>query len=453
VKFRDYESLQNIAEEAVRQALRFGADQADALLISEDELRITTRKGEVELVKRSGGKSLGLRVFADHQSAMVSSSDLQLSTVSNLASDALAVARQTSPDPLAFLPERPQYRELPLIEKWLDPEGLSLSVDRAIELASATEKAAMNADSRIRNSDGGSFAGSETTACYANSHGFSGTFPRSLFSLSAAPIAEDKGTMQRDYWYSVACFRDRLSSPEEVGTRAAARALRRLGAKKVASCEVPVVFDPLTAATLIREICDAISGAAIFRKASFLTDRLGQAIASPGVTLLDDPTLAEGLGSRPFDGEGLLTHPLSPVRDGILESYLLDTYSARKLGAQTTASAVRGASSAPSPGPSNFFLKPGTLDPGALIASVRRGLYVTGLIGFGVDLVSGNYSRGAVGLWIESGELTYPVEEITIAGNLGSMLQQIEAVANDLLWMGPVSSPTLKISNMTVSGK
>ncbi|MBI4456340.1 MAG: TldD/PmbA family protein [Acidobacteria bacterium] len=445
--------LQETAEEAVRQALRYGADQADAVLLSEKGFQVTTRNGEVESLKQAGSKALGLRVFLDQRTAMVSTSDLALVTVESLVQEALATAGHTSSDAFVSLPEPELYRDLPFTQDWLDIEGLEIPPATTIALAAAAETAARNLDRRIQNSEGATFSDSEIVWCYANSYGYSGRFPSSIFSLSTTPIAVEDGMMQRDYWFSVSHFLNKLNSPQEVGETAARRALRRLGARKVSTCEVPVVFDSLTAASVIGEICNALNGAAIYQKASFLADRLGDLIASPRVTLLDDPTICQGLGSRPFDGEGLLTKPVSLVQEGKLENYLLDCYSARKLGLRPTANAFRSIATPPTPGPSNFYLKAGAAAPQDLIASVKRGLYVTELIGFGVDIVSGDYSRGAVGLWIEGGEAVYPVEEIIIGGNLNTMLQELELVANDLEFRGPIASPTFKISRMTVSGK
>ncbi|MFA5028950.1 MAG: metallopeptidase TldD-related protein, partial [Candidatus Methylomirabilota bacterium] len=244
-----------------------------------------------------------------------------------------------------------------------------------------------------------------------------------------------------------------LQPPEEVGREAARRALRRLGARRVATARVPVVFDPEMAAGLLRSLGGAVSGGAIYREASFLAGKLGTRVASPLLSVVDDGRMPGGLGSRPFDGEGLPTRRTVVIRDGILQSYLLDTYSGRKLGMASTGNASRGFASPPTAGPTNVCILPGPHAPEEIIRSVARGLYVTELIGFGVNLVTGDYSRGAAGLWIEQGELAYPVEEITIAGNLGEMLERIEMVGDDLAWRGTIASPTLKIAEMTVAGR
>jgi PmbA protein len=259
--------------------------------------------------------------------------------------------------------------------------------------------------------------------------------------------------MQQDHWYSIARYRDRLDSPEEIGRLAAQRALRRLGARRVKTCEVPVVFDPLAARTLIKHVFDAVSGDAIYRKRSFLVGQIGEAVASQNVTIVDDARLIGGLGSSPFDDEGVSTQLTSVIENGILRSYLHTAYTGRKLGARPTGSGSRTGSGNISVGPTNFYLKPGRLSAEAIIGSVKSGLYVVELIGFGVNTVTGDYSRGVTGLWIEDGKLTYPVQEVTIAGNLRQMLRDIEMIGSDIAFMGSVASPTLKIRNMTLSGE
>jgi len=267
-----------------------------------------------------------------------------------------------------------------------------------------------------------------------------------------APVARTNGSMQRDYWYSTQRKFSRLEAPQAVGRRAAERALRRLGARKVSTREVPVVFDPEISATLLRHLSAALSGYSLYKGASFLVGKLGERIASELVSVVDDGTIPGALGSKPFDGEGLPVNKRTVVERGVLKSYLLDTYSGRKLGLPSTGNASRSVGEPPGVSPTNFFLTPGSHSPEQIVASVDEGLYVTELIGFGVNLVTGDYSRGAVGLWIEKGKLAYPVEEITIAGNLKEMLCNIEMVGNDLELRGRIAAPTVKISRMTVAG-
>ena len=270
--------------------------------------------------------------------------------------------------------------------------------------------------------------------------------------LFRSPVAQTNGSMQRDFWYSTQRKFALLEAPEAVGRRAAERALRRLGARKIATREVPVVFDPEISATLLRHLSSALSGYSLYKGASFLAGKLGERIASELVSVVDDGTIPGALGSKPFDGEGLPVGKRRVVERGILKSYLLDTYSGRKLGLPSTGNASRSIGEPPGVSPTNFFLAAGSHSPEEIVASVEEGLYVTELIGFGVNLITGDYSRGAVGLWIEKGKLTYPVEEITIAGNLKEMLGNIEMVGNDLELRGRIAAPTIKISRMTVAG-
>ena len=328
-----------------------------------------------------------------------------------------------------------------------------MSTETQIELARQAEGAAMAADKRITNSEGAEFDSSSGLVILANTRGFLGEYRSSHFSVSVSPIAtEDSTAMQRDYWYAVQRRFSRLESPESVGREAARRAVRRLGARKLSTRRTPVIFDPETAGSLLGNLCSAVSGHALYKGASFLIGRLGTRLAPEFVTVYDDGRRPGGLGSRPFDGDGLPTRKTTVVDSGMLSSYLLDTYSGRKLGMSSTGNASRAVGESPTAGPTNFYLAPGTASPEEIIRSVRAGLYVTELIGFGVNMVTGDYSRGVAGQWIENGEMTYPVEEITIAGNLKQMLADIEMVGNDLEFRGRIASPTIKIREMTIAG-
>ncbi|HLI03663.1 MAG TPA: metallopeptidase TldD-related protein, partial [Terracidiphilus sp.] len=292
----------------------------------------------------------------------------------------------------------------------------------------------------------------------ANSRGFAGSYRTSYVGVSAAPLAVDEsGQMQRDGWWSSARSLALLEPPESVGAEAARRALRRLGARRVPTQRVPIVFAPETARSLIGSLFEAVSGDAIWRGASYLAGKLGQTIAAPSVTIVDDhlmllPTGAGGFGTSPFDGEGLPSRRTVVVEKGVLRSYLLNSYAARKLGMKSTHNASRGLAGAPGVGAGNLYLEPGAQAPEQLIGDVKQGLYVTSLMGFGVNTVTGDYSRGATGLWIENGQLTHAVEEVTIAGNLGEMLRNVTAIGNDLIFRGAVASPTLRIDGMTIAG-
>jgi len=287
-----------------------------------------------------------------------------------------------------------------------------------------------------------------------NSHGFVGEYRRSYCSVAAIPIAQDeKGNMQRDFWFSVARSLAKLESAEEVGKVAAQRTVRRLGARKAKTAHVPVIFDPMVSASILEHIFEGVNGDSVYRGASFLAGKLGQKIAGDTVTVIDDGTMPGGFGTAPFDGEGIPTRRKLVIENGVLKSYLLNTYTAKKLGLETTANASRGLAGTPGIGPGNYFLQPGARTPKQMIADVKEGLYVTEFLGHGANLVTGDYSRGASGLWISGGELTYPVEEITVAGNLKEMFFHISEVANDLEFRGSVAAPTIRIDGLTVGGE
>lgn len=442
----------NLVHDLLHQATQRGATAGDVLLVDNTSFEVEVRFGEVDKVQNAHRKRLGLRLFFGQRSATTSTSDFTEASLRQLLDDTCALAQAMAADPVAGLPDPSDtISNIPDLQLW-DAALAQIPVEDRTEMARAAEQAALAYDSRITNSEGGEYSSSESSVLYATSHGFLGQYRTSSVQLAAVPIASDESGMQRDYWYSTARKFDRLDSPVAIGEEAARRALRRLGARKVPTQKVPVVFAPTIAGGLLGNLCSAISGSALYRGASFLIDHLSKRIAPDHVTVYDDGTLPMALGSKPFDGEGLPTRRTTVVENGVLRSYLLDTYSARKLGMQSTGNAARGAGDPPGVSPTNFYLKPGSYTPEEILASVPNGLYVTGLIGFGVNLVTGDYSRGASGLWIEKGELTYPVEEITIAGNLRHMLADIEMVGNDLDMSRRIAAPTLKIGSMTIAG-
>jgi PmbA protein len=409
------------------------------------------RLGEVETVKHAREQHIAVRVFVGQSVAAASTSDLSPDSVGRLVEEAVSLARITSPDEFAGLPDAAELAGRVPDLGLDDPAGHDLAPEDKIELARRCERAALDVDPRITNSEGADFSNGRGRYAYANSHGFAGEYRTSSFSLSVSPVATQNGEMQRDGWYHVSRQRARLDAPEEIGRTAARRALRRLGARRVPTATVPVIFDPDMAASLLRHVAAAATGPSLYRGASFLLNRLGQTIAGPSVTIVDDGTLPGALGSRPFDGEGLPVRRTTLVDRGVLSSYLLDTYSGKKLGLPSTHHAARDGSGV-SVSTTNLHLAAGPTDPRDLIRSVKNGLYVTELIGFGVNGVTGDYSRGAVGLWIEHGELAYPVEEITVAGNLLEMFQAIQGVGNDLVLRDRTSAPTVLIGKMVVAG-
>jgi PmbA protein len=444
--------LREIAADLVARARAAGAGAADAVVSESEGLGVGVRLGEIEKLKRARQRRAGLRVFVGDSTAIVSTADLSPDGLASLAGDACALARATAPDPWAGLPERKDLAEtLPDLDLW-DPAVERVEATDAIAWAREAEDAARAASPEITNSEGAEMGTDAGRVAYASSLGFAGGYRGSHASLWVVPVASRDGGMQRDSWYTTDRKLAGLDAPAAVGREAARRTLRRLGARRAPTSECPVVYDPETAATLLRHLAGAISGGALYRRMSFLVDRLGDEVASPLLTVVDDPLRPGGPASRPFDGEGVRQATRTVIERGVLRSYLLDSYSARRLGLATTGNAVRSIGDAPGAGPSNFFVRPGEHTPEAIIASVPTGLYVTELIGFGVNLVTGDYSRGAAGMWIENGELAYPVEEITIAGNLRQMLRDVEMVGNDLVFRGALASPTLKIGRMTVAG-
>ena len=445
----DYRDL---AADLLRKARAQGADAADVLVGEGTDFTVTVRKGEVETLKEAGSKALGLRAFVGRRSATSYTSDFSPSALAALVAETVEMARVTGEDPAAGLPDEvapPEELELGLF----DPSPAALPTAERIEWARRAEAAALAASPEITNSQGATYGSGEDTVVLANSLGFAGQYRTSSVSLSVVPVAERDGAMERDYWYTTGRGLGDLQAPEEVGREAAARTLRRLGARKAATCEVPVVFDPETAAELLGQVFRALSGYSVFRNATFLKDRLGQQVASPLLTVVDEGRAFRGLGSRPFDGEGLPTRRNVPLDAGVLRFYLCDSYAARKIGARPTGSARRSVGGAPTVGPANLCFAAGETPPAEIVAGVESGLYVTDLIGFGVDLVSGDYSQGAVGQWIDKGRFAHPVHEVTIAGNLKEMLLDVDAVGRDLVFRGSSASPTLRIRRMTVSGR
>ena len=446
--------LKELAVDVVRQAMQGGATAAEAVAVDGSEFSTTVRLGNVETLKESGSKGIGVRVFIGQRAASTYSSDLSPEGLRTMVSAALHLAKVTSEDPLAGIPAADEQGKLEGDLQLYNDDVYSLSTADRIDYARRAEKAAMGADPRITNSDGGSFDASIYYKVLANSNGFVGDSHRSYCSLSAVPIAQMEGApMQRDYWYSVAMTLKKLDSPEHVGQVAAQRTLRRLGARKVKTSKVPIVFENTVSGSLIGHIFEAVNGDSVYRGASYLADKLGSKIAGDNVTVIDDGTLPGLFGTSAFDSEGVASRKTVVVENGVLKSYLLNTYTAKKLGMHTTGNASRGLAGTPGIGPGNFFLQPGTKTLQEIIAGIKEGLFVTEFLGFGVNLVTGDFSRGATGLWIENGELTYPVEEITVAGNLKDMFSNISEIGSDLEFRSSIASPTLRIEGMTVAGE
>jgi PmbA protein len=432
-----------------------GATAADVLLSESESALARVRADEIDFVKQAREHTLGIRAFVSGRdglrSALTSTSDLDDDALERLARETVALARATAEDPLAGLPDGDFADDRPDLEL-VDPLDRELRVEAHIETARRAEAAARATDARIANSEGSESASRFSRIVYANTAGFRGEYESAGHSLSVTPIASENGAMQTDYWMTAGRRRGALEDPESVGRRAAERALRRLGARPVPTCEVPAIFEPLAARGLLGNLVACLSGTSVQRGTSFLAERLGETIASELVTLIDDGRLPGGLGSKPFDAEGLPTRRTRVVERGRLASFLLDSYSARKLRAHPTGNAARTPGAPPAAAPTNFWLEPGDGSLDEIVANTQRGFLVTGMFGHGFNPVTGDFSRGASGLWIERGEIAFPVEEVTVAGNLGDMLRHVDWVGSDLLRLGRIASPSLRIARVTVAG-
>ena len=450
------ESDSGLVARVIERALAAGATQADALLVRSDSQEVKVRGEEIEFVKQARERCLGLRTLVGAEgrlsTAVSSTCDLAHAAIDRMAEETVALAQATAPDPHAGLPEAGFAEQLPDLGL-IDVDDRNTSVEARIEDARSAESAARALDPRIDNSEGSQAGSDFSEVTYGNSAGFSGRYSSAYHSLFSEPLASDDAGKQRDYWMTVGRRIADLEDPAAVGRKAAERALRRLGARRVPTCEVPVIFDGLTSPSLLGQLAGCLSGYSIYRESSFLAESMGEVIASPKITVTDDGRLPGGLGSKPFDGEGLPTRRNVLVAEGKLESWLLDTYSGRKLGMPSTGNASRGAGSGPGVGATNLWIEAGSGTLEELIADTETGLLVTELIGMGFNPTTGDYSRGASGLWIEGGRVSYPVEEITIAGNLRQMLMDVDAVGSELIWRGRAASPPLRVAQMTVAGE
>jgi PmbA protein len=380
-------------------------------------------------------------------------SDLSPEGIRHMVRSAIEIAAIASEDPMAGLPEDADLGQLTGDLGLYHEDTVNVPAGDRIERAKLAERAALDADPRITNSEGGSFDSSAGRRVFANSRGFVGEYRYSSCSLTAQPVAKDNGNMERDYWSSSARSLEKLESPEAVGKQAAARVLRRLNPRKVATQRCPVIFEQRVARSIASHIFEAVNGTSVYRKSSFLAGKLGEKVANECLTVIDDATLPGLFGTSPFDDEGVPSRRTVVIEKGVLKSYLLNTYTAKKLGLKTTGSASRGVAGNAGVGHGNLFIEKGAKSPEELISGVKSGFYVTELIGHGVNALTGDYSRGAFGIWIENGELTFPVSEVTIAGNLRDMLLNLEATGSDLEFRGAVASPTLLIREMTLSGQ
>jgi PmbA protein len=441
-------ALTDRAERLVKAALAAGADAADAVAVRSFSIAIEVRDGAVEESESAEGDDLGLRVLVGHRQAVVSTNDLASDSTAILAERAVAMARAAPEDKYVGLADAGllahKFPDLDL----LDPD---LPTVKQLEILACEAEQAGVAVKGVSKSGGASASAGIGGLVLVTSHGFRGAYLGSRHSLSMTAIAGDGTGMERDYDYSSALHACDLESPEKIGHTAGLRAVERINPRKVTTRKVPVVFDPRVAGTLVSHLASAANGSSVARKVSFLKDKMGEQIFAKGIRIIDDPLRKRGLRSHPFDGEGVGGHWLALVEDGCLRSWVLDSATARELGLVTTGHAQRAASSTPSPGASNLHLEAGAISPEALIADIADGFYVTDLIGSGVNMVTGDYSRGASGFWIENGQRTYAVSEVTIAGHLNDIFRTLTP-ASDLEFRYGINAPTVRLEGLTVAG-
>jgi PmbA protein len=442
------DDLLSLAEDTVRRALKAGAHAADALAVDRRGIEVSVREGRIEKLEQAEAREVGLRVFIGHASAMIAGSFLDPAGLDRLAEHAVAMAKAAPPDPYAGLPDSSLYaREFPDLDLF---SPVRLSADRLKADALAMEESALAVEG-VTKSGGADASFSERAIALATSGGFGAGYRRTSSSLSASAIAGDGTAMERDYEFSAAVSPDDLWRPEDIGRIAGERAVKRLKPRKLKSETLPVLYDPRVSPSLVGHLIAGALGSSIAKGTSFLKDKRGERIFRPGVTILDDPLRPRGLASRPFDAEGLASRPFAVISDGVLEGWFLDLHSARQLKLQPNGFAGRGLSSPPSPSSTNVHLAPGASTPEELMKGIGRGLYISEFIGSSINLLTGDYSRGASGFLIENGEITYPVSEITIAGNLTEMFLRLTP-ANDLEFRRAVNAPTCLVEAMTVGG-
>ncbi len=435
-------SLETVAAQAVELAKRLGADEAEAGVSYEEGLSVTVRMGEVESVERQRDRGLAITVYRDRKKGSASTTDFDSSSVEEIVRKALSIGSFTAADEYAGLADASLMA--------VDPPDLELyfpwdvDVDGATGLALRAEDAARALDSRIANSEGATVTSGAGRRAYANSHGFVGSYPSSSHSLSCSVVAKSASSLERDYWYTVSRRPEDLDSPESVGEESARRAVARLDARPVSTRVVPVIYPPEVARGLFGHLIAAIRGTAQYRRASFLAGAKGEQVLSSLVDITEDPLIPRALGSAPFDGEGVVTKRRELVKSGVLQGYVLSSYSARRLGVPTTGNAG---------GVHNLLVRPTAGPLEELIKGCEQGFVVGELLGQGVDIVSGDYSRGAAGFWVERGEIVHPVNEVTIAGNLRDLLQNIRAIGSDIETRGVVRCGSVLVDGLTLAGQ
>jgi PmbA protein len=448
----DIDSVENrldLLTDLIGKARKAGADSADAIFVNGISLSHAQRLGKIEQLERSEGSDLGLRVFVGKRQAIVSSSDMSKAALDELVDRVVAMAKAVPEDEFCGLADPDQIFKGPIADLEICDEA-EPAPETLIERASRAEDAARAVEG-VSNSDGAEASWGRTRVALAASNGFTGGYDVSRQSVGVSVLAGEGTTMERDYEFTSAVFSEDLDDPESVGREAGERAVKRLNPRKVETQKVPIVYDPRVSNGLLRHLAGAINGSSIARGTSFLKDSMGKQILPKGISVIDDPHRKRGMASKPFDAEGIANDKIAFVEDGVLKSWVLDLRSSRQLGLETTGRASRGTSGPPSPSTTNLYLPAGSVSPKDLIADIKAGLYVNELMGFGINGVTGDYSRGAAGFWIEDGEIAFPVSEITIAGNLKDMFLNLTP-ADDLTFRYGVNAPTTRIEGMTIAG-
>ncbi len=430
-----------------------GMDEGDILLIDSQEKEVEIRLGEIEKLQHSRSKALGLRVFKDYSTALSYTSDFSEAMIDRMVDNCCEMVRFTSKDKYRSLPKESEQGFYDGEMRLYDSTLSDLTIEKKIEIAKSVEQHAMDYDERINNSDGSWWYDTESFVLLANTNGYLESYQTTSCGMGVSVIVELNKIKQRDYWYSSRRCYDSLEDAKYIGEKASKRALSKINAKKVKTRKVPVVFDPEMGSDLLNIIFSAINGYNIYKNSSFLCGMLGQKVGSEHLNVVDDALLIDGNGSRPFDGEGVEAKTTNVIENGVLQTYLYDTYSSKKLGFTTTGNAGRGVSSSPHVTYSNLYLKAGNVSPDDIISDVTDGLYLTKLFWVGINTVTGDYSRGAEGIWIENGKLSFPVQEITINSNMKDIMNNICVVGNDLDFRKSVNSPTFMVKEMLVSGE
>jgi PmbA protein len=443
----------DLAQKTVARAQKHGAQATEVVVRDAMEMTARVRMGQPEYVEEAGSRALGLRVFVDHRCATTSTSDMRPEALEDLVEETVHLARLAEPDEFHSLPDPELFaKNLPALDLF-DPQIDRVDAAEALRRAERGEKAALGHDKRITNSEGATFSRTEGASAFANSAGFAKGYAGSYASFYVQPIADDEGGKKRNgYYWTAKRYLAELEDPEYVGKRAAERTLEQLGSRKVKTSEVPVVFDSEAGRAIVGMLFSVANGSSFYRKSTYLLERENTPVASKYVTIVDDPLIPRGPGSRPYDGDGLATRKNVLVQDGVLKTILCDVYTARKLGRAPTGSAGRGVGGSPGPTTSNLIMQAGEYSKEQILKDTGTGLYVTSMMGFGFNPVTGDFSRGAAGFWIENGEITFPVSEITISANFNDLLLRIDRVGSDLDWRSSTVCPTFRVSSMTLAG-